>query len=342
MSNKILFLLLIAYLFVLSEAIKRKYYKGVTDRGCGLAMGNKCQHKHVFGCHQSNCTMNFYRRNATQGEIPWAVLIFNYDTFASCTGSILNKHWVLTAAHCLQNTIAKNIKVFLGTSPKIYSDPFYDVKQIKAHPSYDSYSDVGFSYDIGLIELRRPIVFGPDVCSVCLPPPMFEHGEKETALFAGYGTYDVGLILQTGWVSFNSSHIHNNPLDIMQKPILRFFSWIYRLFSLRFLFGYEPQRVGMFICLWRTPPESGYIICQGDSGGPLVQFDKEGRAVQIGIAHAFDVNSCDLCARGVPKKKDIDEFNMAMYFIRVAFYVEWIEQQITGGKNVKKAKRSEL
>ena len=338
MSNKILILLLIAYLFVLSEAIKRKYYKGVTDRGCGLAMGSKCQHKHIFACHQSNCTMNFYRRNATQGEIPWAVLVVDYDVGSTCTGSILNAKWVLTAAHCVKKANPKKVIVFLGTSPQSFNDTFYLVKQIKVHPRFEYYSILGDSYDIALLELKIPIVFGPDVCSVCLPPPMFEHGEKETALFAGYGTYDVRMMLQTGWVSFNGSLIYNHPSDIMQKPYMRVFAWIYRLFSLRYFFG-QLQRTGMFICLWRTPPESGYIICQGDSGGPLVQFDKEGRAVQIGIAHAFDQNVCDPCTRGVPKQKDIEQFNMVMYFIRVAFYVEWIEEQITGRK---KAKKNEL
>ena len=92
------------------------------------------------------------------------------------------------------------------------------VIQIISHPCYKDKSQLGSSYDIGLIELSEPIVFGPDVCSVCLPPPMFEHVDKETALFAGYGTYDARLILQTGWVSFNRSHIYNNPMDYMQKP----------------------------------------------------------------------------------------------------------------------------
>ena len=334
MSNKILFLLLIAYLFVLSETIKRKYYKGVTDRGCGLAMGNKFQHKHIFACHQSSCLMNFYRKNATQGEIPWAVLVVNYDEKSSCSGSILNAKWVLTAAHCVKKANPKKVIVFLGTSPQLRTDPFYVVKQIKRHPRYDHWSLMGDSYDIALLELKTPIEFGHNVCSVCLPPPMHEHGEKETALFAGYGTYDMDLILQTGWVSFNGSLIYKNPQDFMQKPLMRFFDWIYRLFYLRYLFGYELQRTGMYICLWRTPPESD--SCQGDSGGPLVQFDKEGRAVQIGICSSSRQNVCDYCTRGVPKQKDIDQFNMVMYFIRVAFYVEWIEEQITGRKNAKK------
>ena len=192
-------------------------------------MGNKCQHKHIFACHQSNCTMNFYRRNATQGEIPWAVLVVDHDVRSTCSGSILNANWVLTAAHCVKN--AKRVVVFLGTSPRPPNYTYYVVKQIEVHPRYDNSSLLGSGYDIALLELWTPIVFGPDVCSVCLPPPMYEHGEKETALFAGYGTYDVDWILQTGWVSFNSSHIYDNPYDYTQKSWARLSSWFWSWFG---------------------------------------------------------------------------------------------------------------
>ena len=328
MSNKIL--LLIACLLISCVAIERRHYKGITGRGCGLAKGNKCQHKHIFACHQSSCLMNFYRRNATQGEIPWVVLILNYGEGSSCTGSILNENWVLTAAHCVETKNANLLKVYLGTSPNLVRDPSYDVKQVKAHDSFEKNIFLGGSYDIALLELNKPIVFGPDVCSVCLPPPMFEHGEKETALFAGYGRYDMFPKLQTGWVSFNSSHIYNNPYDYRQKYWARiwsrFWSW----------FGYKTQPIGLFICFWRTPADSGWFVCGGDSGGPLVQFDKEGRAVQIGISHMHTWNVCDVCARGVPKQEHIEKFDVRspiIVFTRLSMYIEWIEEQITGRKN---------
>ena len=340
MSNKILILLLIACLLVFIRAIERQHCPDVTDKDCGLAKGSKCQHKHVFACHQSSCLMNFNRKNATQGEIPWAVMIIilQSDKNLTCTGSILNEHWVLTAAHCFMNTNATShpniVKVYLGTKPVIFKDPSYEAKQVKVHHLF-KWNSLGVSYDIALVQLSRPIVFGPDVCSVCLPPLMYKHGEKETALFAGYGLYDIGWILQTGWVSFNGTLIYNNPHDYMQTTFGRLYSWFFGS-----LFGYETQRIGMFICLWRTPPDSGFVICQGDSGGPLVQLDREGRAVQIGISHAFHSKLCDPCARGKPLQEDIEKFHMAMYFIRVAFYVEWIEEQITGRKKV--SKKNEL
>ena len=335
MSIKILFFFIITCQLV--RAIERQHCPDVTDKDCGLAKGSKCQHKHVFACHHSSCLMNFNRRNATQGEIPWAVLVFNLAEFSVCTGSILNERWVLTAAHCLLHTKARHVEIYLGTKPALFTGPSYKIKQIKVPYLYRNDPTMGVSYDIALLELSKPIVFGPDVCSVCLPPLMYEHGEKETALFAGYGIYDKGGILQSGWVSFNRSHMYDNPYERGKG----WFDWFASLFIS------HPKPVGMFICLWRTPPESGYIACHGDSGGPLVQFDREGRAVLIGILRGLDPkckqhNSC-LCARGVPTQKDIDDFNMTMIFTRVAFYVDWIEEEITGRNQCyKNGKKNEL
>ena len=336
MSNKILILIVIASLFFISHSppIVRKVLPNVTEKDCGLAMGSKCQHRHVFACHQSNCTMNFYRRNATQGDIPWVVAVIPFWGYrpGTCTGSILNERWILTAAHCVRNNHT-SLRVYHGPTPTVSVRLGYEVKQIKVHHLFNWGDPLGICHDIALLELKTPIVFGPDVCSVCLPPPMHEHGEKETALFAGYGPYDVmGMpykTLQTGWVSFNSSHIYNNPFDYSQKPFPRFYRYFWSWF------GYSAKPVGMFICLWRTPPDSGYFICQGDSGGPLVQFDSEGRAVQIGIAHSIIINVCDHCDRGVPKQEDIDDFLMSMQFTRVAVHLDWIDEQINGKKKVK-------
>ena len=332
MSIKILIPLLITCLLVFSNGIKKEDYSGVTVKKCGLTKGGKCQHKHVFACHQSNCTMNFYRMNATQGEIPWAVLIIDLSTkyIPTCSGSILNKNWVMTAAHCVYMKKMHLLKVLLGSSPNLTIDPFYDIKQIKIHKLYGKSAFMRNTYDIALLELSQPIVFGSDVCAVCLPPVMCEHKDKETALFAGYGRYDVRWMLQMGWVSFNSSHIYDNPFDYKQTNSSRLLS------KFGPGLGNKTKPIGMFICLWRTLPDSGYFTCAGDSGGPLAQFDREGRAVQIGICQGHNWKVCSPCVGGVPTQRDIDNFDMAMIFTRVAIFIEWIVEQITDGKFVRK------
>ena len=171
-------------------------------KDCGLAKGSKCHYKHIFGCHLSRCSMNFYRKNATLGEIPWVVLIgiFKKGGYqAACTGSIVNERWILTAAHCFNTTDLSYVRVFVGDVGPYGMLPNggYEVKQIKMHPEFGT--PTKWCHDMALLELTQPITFGPNACSVCLPPPFHEHGEKETALFAGYGVYDMpkSIRLQT-------------------------------------------------------------------------------------------------------------------------------------------------
>ena len=334
MSIKILILYLITCLLLLTSAIERQHYSGVTVKDCGLAKGSKCQHKHVFACHKNSCSMNFYRKNATQGEIPWIANVFVYGRkMLWCTGSVLSERWVLTAAHCLNNVKPNELKVFIGeVSPLTSGSQTYDVKQIRAHHLYKKWNTSlpasvnlpATSHDIALFELSRPIAFGHDICPVCLPPAKFKHGEKETALFAGYGPYDGTTYLctlKTGWLTFNRSHIYNNPFDYTKDN--------------------QGGALGHLILVWRTPPDTGFTTCQSDSGGPLVQFDKEGRAVLIGIMKGVDskINKRQadvICEKGIPEQKDIDNFEMYMMFVRVALHVQWIEEQIIGRKNVKR------
>ena len=66
---------------------------GLDWKECGLRLGNS----HIVG-----------GRAAQLGEFPWMALL-GYDPwkksqiFYMCGGSVINKHYVLTAAHCIHS-----------------------------------------------------------------------------------------------------------------------------------------------------------------------------------------------------------------------------------------------
>ena len=203
---------------------------------------------------------------AAPGAWPWiAALLYANDSNVYsaqfCSGVLIDKSWVLTAAHCVQGMSAQGIQVAVGAwDLTAFTGSRTPVKSIRIHPQFSSTS---LYNDIALVELGVPSAIQPITLlsgeSVDNTPPSLL-GKLVTVL--GWGVADS----TTSWYYPEILRQVSLPVvadstcnDIYINPVL----------PSQFCAGY-----------WE-----GKDACEGDSGGPaVVQVD--GHWVHAGIVSA--------------------------------------------------------
>lgn len=120
--------------------------------------------------------------NALNGEWPWIVKIDicrpgSEQSCSSCTGSLLNSRWVITAGHCamgrVQNYKGEFGRYDLMVTEKTVQKVTFD--KMIVHPEYKDLQN-----DITLLRLSKPVSFNQNVQPVCV----IEERHKDTVLFS--------------------------------------------------------------------------------------------------------------------------------------------------------------
>ncbi|XP_019524094.1 PREDICTED: acrosin [Hipposideros armiger] len=212
---------------------------------------------------------------AAHGAWPWMVSlqVFTYHNnrrYHACGGTLLNAHWLLTAAHCFRNKKkvydwrlifgAREVEYGSNKPVKAPAQERY-VEKIVIHERYTAGLEAN---DIALLKITPPIVCGHVTGPGCLP--QFRAGPPrvpQTCWVAGWGflkenDYRTSPVLQEARVEL---------IDLDLCNSTQWYSG--RIRSTNVCAGY---------------PEGKVDTCQGDSGGPLMCRDSgENAYVVVGV-----------------------------------------------------------
>ena len=207
------------------------------------------------------CFFNIYPQAEIVGgedcdisEYPWQAAI--YADGYLCGASVIHQYWVITAAHCVEESNqvmeAESITVGVGSSSQ-YAGLFgaggdeYEVAEVISHSAYGNNGN-----DIALLRMKEPIQFSDDV----QPISIICSGQVNA------GAQNVGVIATiTGWGNTSQGGDGSDVLQYIEVPIvdyddpgLQFPGWASINEVTEILVG---------------AIDGGMDSCQGDSGGPV-------------------------------------------------------------------------
>ena len=228
---------------------------------------------------------------ATAGSYPWVVSLKGSGGDHFCGASLIDKEWVLTAAHCVEGETASGMSVVVGEFNTVMTDAGEqkrNVTKITMHPQYNK--GVESNNDIALLKLASPV--SNKAVTQVVPNIMKD-------------IKDGSLLTVMGWGNQSTTgEEFPNRLFQVEVPLVS---------NQECSSNYEASGIEItdkMICAGFK--QGGKDSCQGDSGGPLL-YQLNGTWQQVGI-----VSFGEGCA--LPGKPGV--------YARVEKYNDWVSQQI--------------
>ncbi|XP_050362502.1 trypsin-like [Nymphalis io] len=169
-------------------------------------------------------------------------MVMNGNSF--CGGFIISRDYVLTAAHCVQNTAPEAIRLRVGSTRRDSGGRIVRVSAVTVHPQY---GQPQFDHDIAALRLSQPLVFGPAIQPIRLPRPR--------------QAVPLVRLTVTGW-GLTAPGGRRIPRTMMEANVPVVPHWLCRL-------SYGDSLTRNMFCGGHFLI-GGVSSCQGDSGGPAV------------------------------------------------------------------------
>jgi len=228
-----------------------------------------------------------------------------------CGGTIINRRYVLTAAHCLyddRNQLLPKSKtwVVVGEHNRCDGERYYrwwpneggqaiQVESFIEHPDYDPN---GKPNDIAILKLKTDIKFGDHVKPACLPTNPDDDFDGMTAIVSGWGKTAM---------RYNFQNVHGKSSCKLKRTSLTILGkenkWCLR---------WSQNDATTRMCAFKK----GTDTCQGDSGGPMVVV-KDRKYVLVGVTSYGEG-----CA---------DPRHYPGIYARVTNYLDWIADNTKDG-----------